>query len=102
MTVSCIFDKKLCLGFDSEIRTDLPWWLKRQRVCLQCRSHRRHGFDPWGGKDPQEKEMVGHSSILAWKTPWTGGGWWVTVHRATKNRTLLGTNSFIHSPSSSK
>ena len=24
-----------------------------------------------GGEDPLEKEMVTHSSILAWKTPWT-------------------------------
>ena len=25
----------------------LPWWLRWQRVCLQCR---RPGFDPWVGK----------------------------------------------------
>jgi len=25
-----------------------------------------------GLKDPLEKEMAAHSSILAWKTPWTG------------------------------
>ena len=24
-----------------------------------------------GGEDPLEKEMATHSSILAWKTPWT-------------------------------
>ena len=24
-----------------------------------------------GQKDPLEKEMAAHSSILAWKTPWT-------------------------------
>ena len=24
-----------------------------------------------GGKDPPEKEMANHSSILAWKIPWT-------------------------------
>ena len=24
-----------------------------------------------GWKDPQEKEMVTHSSILAWRIPWT-------------------------------
>ena len=24
-----------------------------------------------GGKDPLEKEMATHSSILAWKIPWT-------------------------------
>ena len=31
----------------------------------------RPGFDPWVGKIPLEKEMVTHSSILPWKTPWT-------------------------------
>ena len=24
-----------------------------------------------GGEDPMEKEMAAHSSILAWKIPWT-------------------------------
>ena len=24
-----------------------------------------------GGKDPPEKEMANHSSILAWRIPWT-------------------------------
>ena len=38
------------------------------RACLQCR---RPGFDPWVGKDSLEEEMASHSSILAWKIPWT-------------------------------
>ena len=25
----------------------LPWWIRWQRICLQCR---RLGFDPWVGK----------------------------------------------------
>ena len=29
------------------------------------------GFDPWVGKDPLEKEMATHFSILAWEIPWT-------------------------------
>ena len=24
-----------------------------------------------GGEDPLEKEMAAHSSVLAWRTPWT-------------------------------
>ena len=36
-------------------------------MCLQCG---RLGFDPWVGKDPLEKEMATHSSILAWRIPW--------------------------------
>ena len=28
-------------------------------------------FDPWVRKTPLEKGMATHSSILAWRTPWT-------------------------------
>ena len=34
----------------------------------QCKRHR---FDPWGRKDVLEEETATHSSILAWKIPWT-------------------------------
>ena len=37
----------------------------------QCRRHKRRRFDAWMGKDPLEKEMATHSSILAWRIPWT-------------------------------
>ena len=34
-----------------------------------------------GQKDPLEKEMVTHSSIVAWRIPWTEEpAWWATVH----------------------
>ena len=39
-----------------------------------------------GWKDPLEKGMATHSSILAWRISWTGA-WWATVHRVTKSRT---------------
>ena len=29
------------------------------------------GFDPWVGKIPLEEGMAIHSSILAWRFPWT-------------------------------
>ena len=32
-----------------------------------------------GQKDPLGKGMAIHSSILAWRSPWTGV-WWATVH----------------------
>ena len=28
-------------------------------------------FDPWVGKNPLENRMATHSSILAWRIPWT-------------------------------
>ena len=34
-----------------------------------------------------EKGMATHSSILAWRIPWTEG--WATVHRVTKSQTQL-------------
>ena len=37
----------------------------------QCRGLERRGFDPWMGEDPLEEEMTTHSSILAWRIPWT-------------------------------
>ena len=45
----------------------LPWWLREYRICPQCRRPR---FSPWVGKDPLEKDMATHSSILAWRVPW--------------------------------
>ena len=38
-----------------------------------------------GQEDPQEEEMAAHSSILAWRTPWTpGAAWQPTVHGGHK------------------
>ena len=39
----------------------IPWWLSGKEDV---------GLIP-GWKDPLEKEMATHSSILAWKIPWT-------------------------------
>ena len=38
-----------------------------------------------GGEDPLEEEMAIHSSILAWRIPWTGA-WQVTVLGVTKRQ----------------
>ena len=42
-----------------------------------------------GHKDPLEKEMATHSSILAWEIPWTRGAWWATVYGVKKSQTQL-------------
>ena len=34
-------------------------------------ARRENWVQSLGGEDPLEKEMATHSSILAWKTPWT-------------------------------
>ena len=46
----------------------LSRWLSGKESTCQCRRLR---FDPWFGKYPLEEEMVTHSSILAWRIPWT-------------------------------
>ena len=44
------------------------WWFSRQRIFLQFGTP---GFSPWVGKISMEKEMATHSSIVAWRIPWT-------------------------------
>ena len=48
-----------------------PGGTSGKEPACQCRRHKRHGFSPWVGKIPLEEEMATHSSILAWKVPWT-------------------------------
>ena len=44
-----------------------------------------------GQEDPLEKGMATHSSILAWRIPWTEEpGRQAIVHGVTKNQTQLG------------
>ena len=43
-----------------------------------------------GSEDPLEEEMATHSSILAWRIPWTErGAWQAAVHGVMKNWTQL-------------
>ena len=42
-----------------------------QRICLLVQEMLETEFDPWVRKISLEEEMVTHSSILAWKIPWT-------------------------------
>ena len=50
-----------------ECRPLLPRWLSGKDSTCQCRRRR---FDPWVGKTPLE-ERATHTSILAWRIPWT-------------------------------
>ena len=51
-----------------EKEAELPWWLSGKELTCQCRML---GFNLWGREDPLEKETATHSSILAWRIPWT-------------------------------
>ena len=46
-----------------------------------------------GQGDALEKEMVTHSSILAWKNPTERGVWWATICGVTKTLTWLSTHT---------
>ena len=46
------------------------------------------GSTPGLGRSPGE-ENGDHSSILAWRLPWTERAWQATVHGATKSQTQL-------------
>ena len=43
-----------------------------QESACQCRTHRRHGIDPWVGEIACRRKWQPNPSILAWKSPWTG------------------------------
>ena len=55
----------------SWVKTDPQWVsLVAQRV-ENLPAVQETQVRPLGWEDPLEKEMVTHSSILAWRTPWT-------------------------------
>ena len=61
-------------------------------ICLQCR---RCGFDPWVGKIPLEKGMATHSSILAWRIPWTEESGRLQSMGVSNSRTQLSGSLFL-------
>ena len=42
-----------------------------------------------GREDPLEEGLATHSSIHAWRIPWTKDSWWVAVRGIAKNQTQL-------------
>ena len=59
-----------------------------QRICLQCRSCRRHRFDPWLERSPEGGQ--GNPLQYSWlQNPMDRGAWRVVLHRVTKSQTPL-------------
>ena len=50
---------------------ELPRSLSGSRIHLQCRRHRRCGFDPWVRKIPWKRKWQPAPVFLLGKTPWT-------------------------------
>ena len=58
----------LCIDHEWICHASLLWWLSSSRIRMQCG---RSGFNSWVGKIPLERGKATHSSILAWRIPWT-------------------------------
>ena len=63
-----------------EVSFLLPQWLSGLRICLRCRRHRRHGFNPWVRQIPWRRagqptpvflpgEFHGQRSLVGY-SPW--------------------------------
>ena len=48
-----------------------PGGARGKEPACQCRRQKRCGFDPWVQEDPLEEGMATHSSVPAWRIPWT-------------------------------
>ena len=48
-----------------------------------------------GWEDPLEEGMATHTSIPAWRIPWTRGAWQTTVHRVAKNQTQVSMHAYL-------
>ena len=56
----------------------LPWWLRgKEFACNSEDAGDMKQFQSLGQEDPLDEGIATHSSILAWRTPWTEepGGW---------------------------
>ena len=49
------------------VKLDMQWLSGKESTCQR----RRHGLDPWVGKIRWSRKRATHSSILAWKIPWS-------------------------------
>ena len=79
------------------VRKGFPGDSASKEPTCQCRRYKRCGFNPWVRKIPLEKEMAIHSSIVAWKIPWTREAWWATDHWVTKSQIQLSRHTVLNS-----
>ena len=52
------------------MKKGIPWWLSSKELPLMQKTQEVQ-FPSLSWEDPLEKEMATHSSIFAWKIPWT-------------------------------
>ena len=68
--ISWVPSSSLSLKGEIEIGMDSLGFPGKEPIC-QGRRQNRGKFNPLGQKDPLEKGTATHSSILAWRIPWT-------------------------------
>ena len=76
---------RLCLCCSLYMELGLPWWLKRWRICLQCR--RRGSILGLGKSHGEENGYPLRYSYL--ENPMGRGVWQAAVHRVAKSQTRL-------------
>ena len=64
----CIFQEEMEIILDIQ---GLPRWRQQQRTPLPMQEIQENRVQYLGWEDPLEEEMATHSSILAWRIPWT-------------------------------
>ena len=69
--------------------TGLPGSASGKEPACHCRQMEETWVWSLGWEDPLEEDMATHSSILAWRIPWTEEPAGPTVHRVTNSRTQL-------------
>ena len=65
-------------------QVDIPSGASGKEPTFQYRRHKRCRFSPLNREDPLEESMATHSSVLAWRIPWTeepGGLWSIELQR---------------------
>ena len=88
---------------DSLVYSGFPGGASGKEPTCQCRRCNRHGFDPWARKDPMEKGIEAHPSILALRIPRTeepGGLWYMGSQRVGHDGSDLAAASVHRHPSS--
>ena len=64
--------------------SELPRWYS-SRICLLMQEMQETPVLSLDQEDPLEEEMTTHSSVLAWKIPWTEEPGGLTVHGVTES-----------------